>query len=225
MDTNPEPAHILLFNRFATPIEPPADTTPRNILVDLDAYEGDFRRDKSSCVQFDLDSACADIVQEARGPSGCSRAFELIVDGNLIEIWIRWDAQKRKYWLSSRELTKFHDQSNPKVTLLHRLNRKQPFRIIVEGSTLFAYGRFYSNRPSAWPAEWRRSRGACTVTWSSYPPGEPRPKRAGCWHRRRRGLTVHLFGMIDAGLQGPAPGPFGPPFEALICDDAWRRGC
>jgi hypothetical protein len=216
LDANTEPSR--LFARFATATDAPVDTTPRNILVDLDAYEGAFRAEDNQVVGFDLDSACADVVQRPGGPAGYSHAFEIVVDNDPVEVWIRWDPQKHKYWLSSGALTKFHDQSNPKVTLLHRLNRQQPFRIIVEGSTIFAYGRFYSIDLQLGQLTGAGAlvlgllhgvpgleaitseKGALTAPAATWPAGS-------------------LFGMIDAGLRGPAPGVFGAPFEALICDD------
>lgn len=133
-----------LFNRFATPITPPADTTPLNILIDLDTDADRFRDEEGVKVVFDPDDLCVGVMPAAGGPRGYQHAFVMTLNGDPVKVWIRWDAKKKKYWLKSSELSRIYDRNNPKVTLAARLNRTQPFRIILQGSTVFAYGQFYS---------------------------------------------------------------------------------
>ncbi len=208
-----------LFGRFATAIDPPADTTPRNILVDLDDYRGAFLNQHSQPAQFDLESACADITLRGGGPAGFQYAFNLRIDDEDIVVWIRWDAAKRRYWLASRELTTFHDRDNPKATLLHRLNRRQPFRIIIDASTVFAYGRFYSvdlqlGRPEG-PG--RLVLGLLTGVAGL----EAITSEKGDLHAAAQTWPDYsLFGVIDRALAvNAAVRPFGPAFESLVCDD------
>ncbi|WP_200939224.1 MULTISPECIES: DEAD/DEAH box helicase [unclassified Caulobacter] len=216
LDANPAPSQ--LFERFANSVDPPADTTPHNILVDLDAYKNVFRTEDNRIVSFDLDSACADIALVAGGPAGFLHRFELIVDGNPVHVWIRWDSKKQKYWLSSRELTQFHDRSNPKVTLLHRLNRQQPFRIILEGATVFAYGRFYSIDLQLGQAN---GAGALVLGLLHAIPGLQAitSEKGNLSAAAATWPPLSLFGKIDEELRAPGPGAFGRVFEALVCDD------
>ena len=133
-----------LFNRFATPVPPPVDTTPLNILIDLDPDADRFRDADGILVRFDPEGLCVDVQADAGAPRGYSHSFEMTINEVTVTVYIRWDAKKRKYWLQSQELSRIHDADNAKVTLAARLNRTQPFRIILSGSTVFAYGQFYS---------------------------------------------------------------------------------
>lgn len=217
LDANARPA--ALFDRFATAIDPPHDTTPRNILVDIDAYDGQFLNAYGKPIKVDLESACADISPRVGGPKKYEYAFDLLIDGIDIVVWIRWDAEKRKYWLSSRELTAIRDNENPKVTLLHRLNRQQPFRIILNASLIYAYRHFYSvdlqlGRPGgaaslvtgllhAIPGldKIKSEKGTLNVKADTWPEGS-------------------LFGLIDKALSPTErERPFGRTFSALVCDD------
>ncbi|SEJ80808.1 Superfamily II DNA or RNA helicase [Sphingobium sp. AP50] len=208
-----------LFKRFATAVDAPSDTTPLNILVDMDSYDGQFLNASGEPMKVDLESACSDITLRHGGPKKYDYAFDLRIDENDIVVWIRWDAAKQKYWLSSRELSTFHDSANSKVTLLHRLNRQQPFRIILSASLIYAYRHFYSvdlqlGRPGgaaslvtgllhAVPGldKIRSEKGSLTNPADTWPKGS-------------------LFGLIDKALSPSATArPFGPTFAALVCDD------
>ncbi len=208
-----------LFNRFATAIAPPANTLPRNILIDLDAYEGLFRDAAGQVPAFDLESACADIIERAGGPKNYHHAFDLAINGNSFVVWIRWDAAKQRYWLSSRELTTFHDAEKPKVTLLHRLNRQQPFRIILGASLIYAYGRFYAVN-----LQLGRPGGAASLVLGllhAVPGLEAITSEKGLLSAPAATWPMgSLFGLIDGALAVGSTAPlFGATFEALVCDD------
>lgn len=209
----------LLFGRFAKAIDPPMNPLPQNILIELDQYQDIFLNAQNRPVQFDLDSVCTDIGPRAGGPTGFDLAFDIRIDGQSTPVWIRWDKKKGRYWLSSREMSALHDCDSPKVTLLSRLNRRQPFRIIIGPATVYAYGRFYAVdlRLGAPEGPGRlvlglltgitalnaitSEKGQLTAPATSWPAGS-------------------LFGFIDGALAVASQDrPFGPTFQALVCDD------
>ena len=208
-----------LFSRFATAIDPPANAVPLNILVDLLSYHDGYLNDQDQPAKIDLESACADIVRKAGGPSGFEYAFNIRIDEQEIEVWIKWDAKKQKYWLSSRELTTFYDKANPKATLLKRLNRQQPFRIIVASSTVYAYGRFYSI-----DLKLDRSDGPASMVLGLLT-GVPgleliRSEKGNLRAPAATWPADSLFGFIDGNLaQNAMQRAFGSAFKALVCDD------
>lgn len=217
LDNAPTPA--LLFGRFASSIDPPANPLPQNILVELDQYQDIFLDAQDLPVQFDLNSACADITLRPGGPTGFNLAFDISINGHSVPVWIRWDSKKGRYWLSSRELSALYDRDSPKVTLLSRLNRRQPFRIIIDPQTVYAYGRFYAVdlRLGASDGPGRLVLGLLTgVTELSAITSEKGrlAAAAASWP------AGSLFGFIDEALSAAAQRrPFGPTFEALVCDD------
>lgn len=217
LDSAAKPA--ALFGRFAAAIEPPAHPIPRNILIDFDSYLGVFRDSENQPVNFELEGACADILEKDGGPEGYRHAFEVTINCMTVEIWIRWEAKKSKYWLHARELSRYHDHEYPKVTLLHRLNRQQPFRIIVDTTTIYAYGRFYSidldlGKPGG-PA-------ALVLGLLTGVRGLEKLKseKGTLATRAKTWPTDSLFGFIDRCL-GPQKSarPMGQPFGAFVCDD------
>lgn len=208
-----------LFNRFATAIKAPVDTTPRNILIDMDAYDGQFLNGAGEPIKVDLESACADIRVQAGGPKRFEHAFNIRINDSEIVVWIRWDASKQKYWLSCRELSAFHDSANPKVTLLHRLNRQQPFRIILSASVIYAYRHFYSV-----DLQFGRPGGAASLVTGLLTPvpglQEITSEKGTLSESASTWPEGSLFGLIDRALATTAVDrPFGEPFAALVCDD------
>lgn len=217
LDVAPPPA--LLFGRFASAIDPPGNPLPQNILVELDQYQDIFLDSHNEPVQFDLDSACADIAPRQGGPAGFDLAFDIGIDGRSVPVWIRWDAKKGRYWLSSRELTLLHDRDSPKVTLLSRLNRRQPFRIIIDSRTVYAYGRFYAIdlRLGAADGPGRLVLGLLTGVAGL---GAITSEKGELAAEADTWPDGSLFGFIDGALAvGAHNRPFGPTFEALVCDD------
>lgn len=208
-----------LFGRFAAPIEPPADTTPLNILIDLDNEADRFRDADNGKVTFDPDSLCVDVTPTADGPRGYAHAFQMKVNGEALTVYIRWDRKKRKYWLKSTELSRICERDNPKVTLAARLNRMQPFRIILGGSTVFAYGQFYSVDLKLGQATGPGAVVLGLLTGLTEMSGLVLEKgalneAADTWP------DTSLFGVIDRALAPVAPTrPFGEPFTAVVCDD------
>lgn len=209
----------LLFKRFANAIDPPMNPLPQNVLMELDQYQGIFLNAQNRPVQFDLDSLCTDIGPRAGGPTGFDLAFDIRIDGQNTPVWIRWDDKKGRYWLSSRELSALHDRDSPKVTLLSRLNRRQPFRIIIDPGTVYAYGRFYAVdlRLGAAEGPGRLVLGLLTGVTALNDITSEKGLLTGAAATWPAGS---LFGLIDGALAVASQDrPFGPTFEALVCDD------
>jgi hypothetical protein len=213
-------APATLFSRFALPAGQPADTTPINILVDLDAFAGSFLNEAGAVARFGLDNACVDIVPQADGPRDFPYRFELVVDGAPAPVWIRWDKQKRKYWLHSEVLSSLKLRENDRISLTRRLNQLQPFRIVPLGAAaIYAYGRFYAvdlNLARAGGA------GAMVLDLIEGVVGLRSLKSekgtldaaAATWP------ADSLFGLIDRALVPGSLDPMlGEPFLAFVCDD------
>jgi len=103
-EIGPAPAADL-SNRFATPVDPPTQTTPVNILLDLDDVREEFVGSNRMKLKIKYEDACVD-VRELPQPEGHFRhAFALFVNGAPHQILIRWDDKKRKYWLQCTALS------------------------------------------------------------------------------------------------------------------------
>jgi hypothetical protein len=88
-----------LFRRFALPVDVPAETTPANILIDLDEFIEAFVGENNKKLKIDYENACVE-VEELPTPNGQFRhAFTLVINGVQETVLIRWDADKRKYWM------------------------------------------------------------------------------------------------------------------------------
>lgn len=209
-----------LFNRFAESTGTPADTTPQNILVDLDGFVGEFINDELKDADFDLENVCVDVEVDPNGPEDFGFRFDLVIDSHNVPVWMKWDSKKRKYWVRSDQLSKFKLKDNDRITLTRRLNQQQPFRIIpTAGTAVYAFGRFYAlgldlARPGG--------PGGLVLDLIQGVPGLSKIKsekgdlksKADTWPKSS------LFGLIDRALRPDAPSQIlGPTFPALVCDD------
>lgn len=84
-----------VLNRFAIPVSVPADTTPINILIDLQEVEAQFAGDAGD-VRFDAESLCVDVLADPDPKPPAPFRFELSMDGKAHTIWIRWDRRKKE---------------------------------------------------------------------------------------------------------------------------------
>lgn len=135
-----------ILSRFAAPTDAPADTTPINILVDMLELTGQFNSPTTQVdAKFDPDGLCVDIEADAGPTAPEPFRFALKVDGADVKVWIKWDAKKRKYWLTSPALSHVKSKSEAKVSLAKRLNQLQPFRIITADlQHAYVNGAFYA---------------------------------------------------------------------------------
>jgi superfamily II DNA/RNA helicase len=214
-------AASIVFDRYASPIDTPDDTTPLNILIDVENLNGEFVDDAQLFVEIDAENSCVDVAEGDDGPSGYSFWFDLQVAVEKVRVWIRWDREKKKYWLASSELSAIKLRENAKITLAHRLNQQQPFRLIPRSpNTLYAYGRFYStnlrlDRPSG-PAKLVLDLLTPIASLRSISSEKGNlSARAVSWP------DASLFGFIDKALLGEnrRSRPLGEGFDYLVCDD------
>jgi hypothetical protein len=209
-----------VLNRFAVPTAVPADTTPINILIDLQEVEEQFAGNGGN-VRFDADSLCVDVTPDSDpNPPGPFR-FDLSFDGEPHTVWIRWDRKKKKYWLTSSSLSKIKARTEPKITLTKRLNQLQAFRIITSDCKhAYVDGYFY-----ALDLRLSDPQGAGRLVLDLVTPikglvaitsekGVPKGDTLKTWR------AGSLFRFIDDALvEGHGTPVFGLPFPALVCDD------
>jgi hypothetical protein len=209
-----------VFNRFATPVDVPSETTPINILIDLDDVLEEFVGNQGRRLNVKYEDACVEI-RELRKPIGQYRhSFTLVIDETEREILIRWDSKKRKYWLQCTSLSYIQSRNNERITLVHHLNQRQSFRIITADSrTAYAFGRFYAidlqlSRPGgSGETILGLLYGLALLRDIKSEKGSPKGKAAG-WP------SGSLFHAIDRNLVGGKQGgQFGQSFAALVCDD------
>lgn len=210
-----------LFSRYASPVGPPTDATPLNVLIDIENLNGEFLNDAGDTVEINPDHACVEVLGCEDGPGGYGRYFDLEANDEWHRVWIKWDTRKKKYWLNSSTLSAIKLRDNERITLTHRLNQQQPFRLIPSSrECLYAYGQFYSvdlrldvlNGPARLVLDLIQpvsgllastsEKGALVGAAETWPEGS-------------------LFRFIDLAL---CPGarrhrPLGTPFSQMVCDD------
>lgn len=214
------PAGASLFNRFAAPTAVPRNPNPLNILVDLEAFIGEFLNEDEQIADFDLENVCLDLEADLNGPEGFQSRFDLTVDGGAATVWLKWDNKKRKYWVRSEVLSSLKLKDNPRISLTRRLNQQQPFRIIPEElSSIYSYGRFYSSNLNLVGPQ---GPGRLVLDLIEGLPGLEaiRSEKGNLRTRADTWPAGSLFGFIDNALRPGSANPrFGPTFPAMVCDD------
>lgn len=209
-----------IFDRFALAASAPDDKTPINILIDMQELTESFTL-AGERVEIDPDGMCNDVVPDVTPKAPGPFKFELIIGGTAHAIWLKWDSQKKKYWLISKTLSEIKSTSDPKVSLARRLNRSQAFRIITaDHRHVYVDGAFY-----AIDLDLRKPNGAAGLVLELIRPidelagitsekGTPGGENLATW---REGS---LFRFVDEQLiEGKGRNAFGVTFPALVCDD------
>lgn len=216
-----------ILSRFATPTDTPSDTTPVNILVDMLELSGQFSSmTGKGPAEFDADGLCVDIERDDGKSAPAPFRFALKIDGKDVKVWIKWEAKKRKYWLTSPTLSGVKSKAEAKVSLAKRLNQLQPFRVITaDMQHAYVNGAFYAlDLDLAKPSGPGRLvldlvvpvAGLGAVTSEK---GTPAGGKLKTWR------PGSLFRLIDDALLKPGgTREFGPPFPALVCDDFGTEG-
>jgi superfamily II DNA or RNA helicase len=207
-----------LFDRFALPIAPPAQTAAINILLDADEIASEFVPADDS-ISLDIDDVCIDVNLASTDPKR-GRSFLVKMNHSSFEAWIDWDPKRQKYLLTSDDLEVFRLKDRPKVTLTKWLNQRQMFRVIPEEKgVIFASGRFYAIDLRLGP-----SFGAGALLLDLLTPvseladlktekGKPKGKPKS-WPK---GSVFELFDSSCGPGQGAAR--FGQRFGHIVCDD------
>ena len=141
---------LSLFDRFARFAEPPRDTTPTNILLDIDDVLSSFETASHKNGErglLQLDELCYDIEHGN---------FRCLANSSTFTVSVAYDPGRQTYRLSSHGLEKAYvrrDSSRGKVqdTLIGYLNRHQTFRIIPKTpGVIYAHSRFYESNLPLW---------------------------------------------------------------------------
>lgn len=133
-----------LFSRFATPVGVPIDPAPLDILIDPDELDSKFRRKGKT---LDIGETYCEITKRVGVDLSEKFPFEFSLEINeeTATVDIGFDRKRAKYRVRSRDLSGFSAVDNPKLSLVKKLNRSQPFRIVPNTqAVLYAYRQFYS---------------------------------------------------------------------------------
>lgn len=214
------PAAASLFKRFAIPAAIPADTTPVNILIDMQELTEQFSVGGKDAT-IDPDGLCVDVVPDPTPKAPGPYRFEVTIDGKVHAVWIRWDRKKRKYWLTSSTLSQVKANNDEKASLTKRLNQLQAFRIITaDHRHAYVDGDFYSL-----DLDLSDPNGAARLVLDlvtavdelgalTSEKGTPGGERLATW---REGS---LFRFVDDQVvDGRGTTAFGTTFPAVVCDD------
>lgn len=207
-----------LFDRFALPIAPPAQTAGINILLDADEIASEFVPADDN-IAIDIDDVCIDVDLAPADPKK-GRSFVVKMNNASFEAWIDWDPKREKYLLTSDDLEVFRLKGRPKVTLTKWLNQRQMFRVIPkQKGVIYASGRFY-----AIDLRLGSSFGAGALLLDLLTPlseleqlktekGVPKGRCKGWPHGS-------VFNLFDSSCRpGRNSGRFGQRFGNIVCDD------
>lgn len=218
LDDGASPNPVL--GRFAVPIDIPPQTEPKNILVDMQELEGEFKNKSDTTAEFDLENLCVDVELDGNPNAPAPHFFRITVDGEENKVWIKWDPKKKKYWLKSIGLSGIKSKDNERISLTRRLNQLQPFRVITSDlKCVYVHGAFYDLGLNLSDST---SPGRIVLDLISPVPellelDSEKGKPVGSLATWPEGS---LFRFIDDELaEGRTDGAFGRSFKALVCDD------
>ncbi|MBD2770545.1 DEAD/DEAH box helicase family protein [Hymenobacter sp. BT664] len=144
-----------LFNRYAAYCPAPVNPQPSHILLDMEDIQDEYVTLESvgtdSPVELHFDDTCADVTNDQ---------FECRVNNNTIQVRLLYHAERKRFELVSSDLAQLHAHQGAQATrrqsVLHFLNARQAFRIIIEDGFIYAHGQFFKSRLPLWG---RRSTG------------------------------------------------------------------
>ncbi len=133
---------IPVFGRFARFTDPPADTRPRNILLDLEETRESFEL-ASTAEALEFEDICLDCRRV-----GDRHVFTLRANRRDYAIDIRYDRDRDRYHLDSSDLeTAYVSREIDEKSLISFLNRSQSFRVVPEPTGyIYAHGHWYQPR-------------------------------------------------------------------------------
>jgi superfamily II DNA or RNA helicase len=141
-DTRP----LSLFNRFASFAGTPKDTTPLNILLDLDDVKESFGTAEASGGKreyLDVDDTCCPVSKGT---------FDVVANGRQYKVGLSFERKRARYKLDCEELEKafvgLGEEGEPtSENLVRYLNKTQSFRVIPTApGIIYAHKRFYQPR-------------------------------------------------------------------------------
>lgn len=209
-----------IFDRFALAANVPDDKTPINILIDIQELSEQFVRDGNQ-IEVDPEGMCVNVLPDPNPKAPAPYHFDLTIDGVTHTIWLRWEPQKRKYWLISQSLSQIKARTDSKLTLTRRLNQAQAFRIITaDHRHVYVSGAFYgidldlANPDGAGQLVLDLITPVAGLEAIKSEKGKPQGESLATWR------TGSLFRFVDDELvRGKGNNAFGMTFPALVCDD------
>lgn len=220
-----------LMKRYSKELaKPPADPSPKNILIDFTEARELFQitADNSTALtdaNLEVEDACVDCSPSGRNVSSC----EISANSRQIAVSIEYDAKRHRYELTSNDLDKTYTRKDGSSEgLVSWLNRHQSFNVIPGSSgAMYVHGAFYNPQiatgdrfdpdgfllakvihPIAAFAHIHSEKGAqCKPDGSGW--------EDGC-----------LFERIDALARGCSElSPYCSNLSALVCDDLSNESC
>lgn len=208
-----------VFRRYAVQSPPPKDTSPVNILFDMDEALGEYQSLLYPPPQeqlFEWDDTCYNIR---------NGAFVCTVNATQHQCSILFDTKRRNYRLTSPSLERAfartgHATNVKQENVVSYLNRLQAFRLVTATpGVIYAHGNFYRPRLPLWGSPSTEGVDLLKVfhpdpslsALSSEKGSRCRPRGVG-WERGS------LFDAIDhVGTEdGLSP---DDKFDLLVCDD------
>nr|WP_166636734.1 DEAD/DEAH box helicase family protein [Lysobacter terrigena] len=219
-----------LLSRYSRELpDGPANTAPRNVLVDFAEASTVFalREDlRDAGEPLEVDDACVDCVAHPSKPG--TWQFELVANGQVTECEITYDARRRQYVIASKSLDDRYVQSVGSEGLVSWLNRRQSFNVVpASRSALYVHGSFFDPQI---PTGRRFDPSTSLLSGILHPISGFRAinseKGATC-AADGSGWEAHsLFGRIDAIGDGTSElAPFLPSPDVIICDDLNKETC
>lgn len=213
--------------RFSRPISAPAakDAKPSHILLSIeglvDRYEHPSYPNLDIVKTTELASEVRDLPagHELDMPYG----FDIEVAGTRT-VGLKYVPSRKRYVLKSEFLEQFKNASNPKETLLAKLNANQAFRIVpVAPETFYVQKKFFATDLNLDPG--RRGQLLLDLLYpipelaiATSEKGNTRKGPAGRWGDNS------VFDIIDRGLQGKIGKPFlSQTYDLLACTDLGRE--
>lgn len=213
--------------RFSRPISAPAekDAKPLHILLSIEGLVD--RYEHPSYPQLDIVTA-TELASEVRElPVGhdldMPYAFDIAIEGTHT-VGLKYIPARRRYVLKSKFLEEFKNTSNPKETLLAKLNANQAFRIVPEAvETFYVQKKFFATDLNLDPG----GRGQllldllypiAELVKATSEKGDVTKAPAGRWSDNT------VFDIIDRGLQGKFGKPFlSQTYDLVACTDLGRE--
>jgi len=135
---------IKTFSRYSRETDSPTDTTPMNILLDVNEVLNDYLTvgDVKTNIERDqplsIDELCIEIKKNK---------FIIFANNNAFEVTISFEKDTKKYKLNSPDLDEYYYSKNSKNkrSIIDYLNKEQSFRIIPKSKdNIYCYGQFYN---------------------------------------------------------------------------------
>lgn len=220
-----------LMKRYSKELaKPPADPSPKNILIDFtEARELFQMTTESPTVQTDVnlevEDACVDCTPTGPNVSTC----EINTNSRQITVSIEYDTERHRYELTSDELDRTYSRKDGSSEgLVSWLNRHQSFNVIPESSgAMYVHGAFYNPQISTGdsfdPNDFLLAKVLHPITAFSDIHSE---KGTRCKPDGSGWEDGCLFERIDALARGRSElSPYCSNLSALVCDDLSKESC